>query len=48
MLEKQAITYGEIRGMLTAFALLTFNNVPDIGYTFEFTRLEKQETARNL
>jgi hypothetical protein len=46
MLEPFSVAYGEIRGMLSAFASLSFKNSPDIHYTFDFQWLEKQKTAQ--
>jgi len=46
MFETFFVAYGEIRGMLSAFAFLSFKNSPDIHYTFDFQWLEKQGTAQ--
>jgi hypothetical protein len=41
-----SVAYGEIRGMLYAFASLSFKDGPYIHYTFDFQCLEKQGTAQ--
>jgi hypothetical protein len=46
VLDPISVAYGEIRGTLSAFALLTFDSVPDISYTFDFEYLEKVKTAQ--
>lgn len=46
MLVPFSVDYGEIRGMLSAFADLSFQGSPDIQFSFDFEYLQKLETAQ--
>lgn len=46
MLDSFSVTYGEIRGIFSAYASLSFKDAPYIQYTFDFQYLEKLETIQ--
>jgi hypothetical protein len=46
MLDPFSVDYGEIRGMLSAFAELLFQGTPDIHFSFDFEYLQKLETVQ--